>query len=227
VIACQAENNVPVVGKEEVLNHREMHWLRIDRYLEGDGQGLQAFFQPLLCMHCEKAPCEPVCPVNATVHSSEGLNEMVYARCIGVRYCSHNCPYKVRRFNHFQYADEDILPLNLARNPDVTVRKRGVIEKCTFCVQRINYARSKAKIENRRIQEGELMTACQQACPARAIVFGDLNNPESQVIALKQQPHDYGLLAELGTQPRLTYLAQISNRHSDLEQHSDGESLHD
>jgi Fe-S-cluster-containing dehydrogenase component len=227
VVACQAENNVPVVGKEEVLNHREMHWLRIDRYLEVDDHGLQTFFQPLLCMHCEKAPCEPVCPVNATVHSSEGLNEMVYARCIGVRYCSHNCPYKVRRFNHYQYAEEDILPLNLARNPEVTVRKRGVIEKCTFCVQRINHARSKAKIENRRVQEGELLTACQQACPARAIVFGDLNNPESQVLGLKQQPHDYGLLAELGTQPRLTYLAQIRNLHPDLEQQVGGESLND
>jgi Fe-S-cluster-containing dehydrogenase component len=222
VVACQAENNVPVVGKEEVLNHREMHWLRIDRYLEEGEAGSQVFFQPLLCMHCEKAPCEPVCPVNATVHSSEGLNEMVYARCIGVRYCSHNCPYKVRRFNHYQYAEEDILPLNMARNPDVTVRKRGVIEKCTFCVQRINYARSKAKIENRRIQEGELVTACQQACPTQAIVFGDLNNPESQVLALKQQPHDYGLLEELGTQPRVTYLAQIRNPNPALGQDQAG-----
>jgi Fe-S-cluster-containing dehydrogenase component/anaerobic selenocysteine-containing dehydrogenase len=221
VVACQAENNVPVVGKDEVLNHREMHWLRIDRYIEGQAGAPQVFFQPLLCMHCEKAPCEPVCPVNATVHSSEGLNEMVYARCIGVRYCSHNCPYKVRRFNHFQYADEDTLPLIMARNPEVTVRKRGVIEKCTFCVQRINYARSKAKMEGRRIQDTELMTACQQACPTRAIVFGDLNNPESQVLALKQQPHDYGLLAELGTQPRVTYLAEIRNNNPDLDEADD------
>jgi Fe-S-cluster-containing dehydrogenase component len=217
VVACQAENNVPVVGKEEVLNHREMHWLRIDRYMEGEQANPRYLLQPLLCMHCEKAPCEPVCPVNATVHSSEGLNEMIYARCIGVRYCSHNCPYKVRRFNHFEYASDDILPLQLLNNPEVTVRKRGVIEKCTFCVQRINAARSTAKIENRRIQDGEMVTACQQACPTNAIVFGDLNDESSLVRQLKGQPHDYGLLAELGTQPRLTYLARLSNPNDDLQ----------
>jgi Fe-S-cluster-containing dehydrogenase component len=217
VVACQAENNVPVVGKEEVLNHREMHWLRIDRYIEREQANPRYLLQPMLCMHCEKAPCEPVCPVNATVHSSEGLNEMVYARCIGVRYCSHNCPYKVRRFNHYEYASEDIVPLKLLHNPEVTVRKRGVIEKCTFCVQRINSARSKAKIENRRIQDGELVTACQQACPTNAIVFGDLNDESSRVRQLKEQPHDYGLLAELGTQPRLTYLARLSNPHEEIE----------
>jgi molybdopterin-containing oxidoreductase family iron-sulfur binding subunit len=221
MVACQAENNVPVVGKAEVARGREMHWIRIDRYWEESevaGKNLLTLHQPLPCMHCENAPCEVVCPVGATVHSSEGLNEMVYNRCVGTRYCANNCPYKVRRFNFFKYADYETESLKLARNPDVTVRSLGVMEKCTYCVQRISQARIKAKKEERAIADGEVVSACQQACPTQAIVFGDINDRESRVAGLREEPHHYGLLAELGTRPRTTYLARLVHPNPELEQ---------
>ncbi len=212
VVACEAENNSPVVGRDQVRREREMHWLRVDRYWVGPAEAPAVVFQPVMCQHCEHAPCEVVCPVAATVHDGEGLNVMVYNRCIGTRYCSNNCPYKVRRFNFLQYTDWGKSPtLELMRNPEVTVRTRGVMEKCTYCVQRIARARITAQAEGRRIADGEVVTACQATCPTQAITFGDLNDPKAGVVALHAQPHAYGLLAELGTRPRTQYLGHVSN----------------
>jgi Fe-S-cluster-containing dehydrogenase component len=212
-IACQAENNIPVVGADQVMRGREMHWLRIDRYERDDGSGVD--FQPVPCMHCERAPCEEVCPVGATVHDSAGLNVQVYNRCVGTRFCSNNCPYKVRRFNFLQYSNRSVEPLKALQNPEVTVRERGVMEKCSYCIQRITRGRIAAEKLGRRIQDGEVVTACQAACPTQAITFGDMNDPGSQVRKLKASPRNYSLLAELNTRPRTTYLAQVVNRDSD------------
>jgi molybdopterin-containing oxidoreductase family iron-sulfur binding subunit len=208
VIACQAENNIPVVGKDEVSRHREMHWLRIDRYYSGHDTETKADHQPMLCQHCERAPCETVCPVLATAHSEEGLNEQVYNRCVGTRYCANNCPFKVRRFNWFEYAREDNLQ-NLALNPEVTVRSRGVMEKCTFCVQRVQEARIEARRRGAPPGDGDIQTACQQSCPARAITFGNVNDPKSQVARQRKDPRHYHVLAELNIGPSVGYLKVV------------------
>ncbi len=216
ITACQAENNIPVVGKDQVAVGREMQWIRVDAYYAGSIDDPTFYSMPMMCQHCEQAPCEPVCPVGATVHDHEGLNVMVYNRCVGTRYCSNNCPYKVRRFNFLQYAELTETSLAMLANPNVTVRSRGVMEKCTYCVQRIRRAGITASNERRNLRAGEVVTACASACPTEAIVFGNLNNPEERVVQVKASVLNYGVLTELNTQPRTTYLAKVSNPHPAL-----------
>jgi molybdopterin-containing oxidoreductase family iron-sulfur binding subunit len=218
IVACQSENNIAVVGKEQVLRSREMHWLRVDTYFEGHNAASPegTYFMPVPCMHCENAPCEPVCPVHATVHSAEGINDMVYNRCVGTRYCSNNCPYKVRRFNFLLYQDWETPTYQLMRNPEVTVRSRGVMEKCTYCIQRIQEAKIGAELEDRPVRDGEIVTACQAVCPTETIVFGNINDPNSRVAKLKAESRNYSLLSDLNTRPRTTYLGALRNPNPEI-----------
>jgi Fe-S-cluster-containing dehydrogenase component len=218
VIACQSENNIPSVGKEEVMRERDMHWIRIDTYFSETNTGTtRADFQPVPCMHCEKAPCEVVCPVNATNHTEEGLNAMVYNRCVGTKYCSNNCPYKVRRFNFLKYSDTETPVLRLMRNPDVSVRTLGVMEKCTYCIQRIQGAKYEAERQDRLVADGEIIPACAQACPTKAVAFGNISDSKSLVSLLKEEPRSYALLKDLGVRPRTTYLARLTNPNPEIE----------
>jgi molybdopterin-containing oxidoreductase family iron-sulfur binding subunit len=216
VAACYAENNIPVVGRQQVKIGRMMQWIRIDTYFEGDLAAPRAHFQPMTCHHCENAPCEQVCPVGATVHTPEGLNMMIYNRCVGTRYCSNNCPYKVRRFNFLLYSDYETESLKLMRNPDVSVRSRGVMEKCSYCVQRIEAVKIEADKQNRDIRDGEIRTACQQSCPTDAIIFGNINDKDSRVAKIKTQERTYGVLADINTRPRTTYVAGVLNINEEL-----------
>ena len=222
VIGCQAENNVPVVGKAQVELTRIMHWIRIDRYYSADEANPSVYFQPVMCQQCDNAPCENVCPVSATNHSSEGLNQMAYNRCIGTKYCINNCPYKVRRFNWFRYATNDAFDYNMnsdmgrmVLNPDVTVRERGVVEKCSFCVQRIQEKKLQAKLENRELADGDIKTACMQVCPAGAIIFGDTNNKQGKLIDLFTDQRNYNLIEEIHTLPSVGYLTKVRNREEE------------
>jgi molybdopterin-containing oxidoreductase family iron-sulfur binding subunit len=211
-LACQAENNIPVVGRDNVRISREMHWIRIDRYYSGDADNPEVLFQPMLCQHCENAPCETVCPVLATVHDDEGTSNQVYNRCVGTRYCQNNCPYKVRRFNFFDHWKKYETTQNLAWNPDVTVRTRGIMEKCSFCIQRIQEGKGHAKDQGKRVEDGAIQTACMQTCPTDAIVFGNLNDPNSRVAKLSRAPQAFRALEVLNTKPSIAYLTKVRNK---------------